>query len=421
MSIVSSEPESDVTAVPPTEVLIREARQHRRKRSLCTVVAVALVAVLATGIWFGVNRASSDQPARAQPPLLSGGSPGLMRGFEGKSPRLFLALRGWVTQPQVPPRTIWVAASSTKNGSLVRKLLPFTWDGMSVQGLSIDHRGGLWVTYAKSADCSNHPIPNSHGPYVCGPIANTCRSIVARYDLRTGASTVEYRGTPSEELGGAAASPDGRLLAFLTRGCTAASGVLPAVRVRDVATGRTWTAQRSSTRCGAFSLPSFDFAGRALLFNTDVGKIVSPPNSSSSGCETTSVWLSKVSAHGGGPSAVMVHARRGCEYQSVAPLVDGTAYAIEACGGLGSGYIHGPAYLVHLDATLRPLGRHRLGHCTNGNGMSTSGTGSVLISAYLFCGGRGPTPTKIWRVIDGRVEVPVTTDGTSWWGEQLAW
>ncbi len=415
MSIVSSKPDVDAAAVPHIEVLITEARQHRRKRNLITAGVVALV-VLAAGTLLVVNRAGTVQGPGfdGQPPPLSGGSASLLKSFEAKSPSLFLSLRGRVTQPEVPPRTFWVVASNTKSGSLARTLLPIMWDGMSVQGISIDHRGGLWVSYAKGPDCRNRPNLASRGPYICGPIANTCRSIVARYNLGTGASTVEYRGSPSEELSGSAASPDGRLLAYLTQGCTTSNGVFPAVRIRDITTGRAWTVQQAATRCGSFSQPTWDFAGRALLFNSYYN---------TSGCEQTGVWLTKVSAlSNGAPSTDKVYAGHGCEYQSVAPLVDGTSYAIEACGG-GPSYVSGAVYLVHLDAALRPFDRHLLGKCTDGNGISTSSSGSVLISAYLYCGGAGgPTPTKIWRVVDGRVEAPVTTDGTSWLGEQsLAW
>ena len=119
----------------------------------------------------------------------------------------------------------------------------------------------------------------------------------------------------------------------------------------------------------------------------------------------------------------MVHAGTRCSYGSIAPQVDGTFYAIDACGGLGSGFITGGVYLAHLDASLQPLGRQELGRCPNGSGMSTSASGSVLISAYTFCGGNGgPPQTKVWRVVEGRVTAPVTTNGNSWWEESLlAW
>lgn len=403
----------------PTEVLISEAKQHRRKRNLISALAVTLVAILAGGIWVAVHR-----PGSAEPPHLVGGSQALLSGLEDRSPSLFLAVRGLVTQPLVPPSTYWVAASSTKDGTLVRKLLPLSWEGMKVQDIALDRHGGLWVSYAKGADCRSHPIPNSHGPYDCNPIADTCRSFVARYDLATGASAVMYQGPSSEELGGAAASPDGRLLAYLTSGCTTSNTMSPAVRVQDIATGRTWTVRQASNRCGYFSLPTWGLSSQDLLFTTDDARVISPPTSRSSGCDDTSWWLTKVGALSGQHSdAILVHAGSGCSYGSVAPQVDGTFYAIDACGGLGSGFITGGVYLAHLDASLQPIGRLRLARCSDGSGTATSGSGAVLISAYTYCGGNGGVPqTSIWRVVDGRVTAPVTTNGNTWWDESpLAW
>jgi hypothetical protein len=305
-----------------------------------------------------------------------------------------------------------VAVSNVRTGGIVRRLLPADRDGMSVDGLSLDRSGDLWITYSKGPFYRNDTESGDPKP-------DSCANEIAILHARTGRLSVFLRTGNNVLISGAAVSPDGALLAYDEGGCTNGSSYL---RITDMRTRHSWTIGRSLGRCDEITDPSWTVDGRALLvgYAAPLTRAVTGPGLCPGVAPERLVELNPAAQSG--MNGRSFSAGRGCEIRSVAGTAGGGMLAAEACGG--SDYISGAARLVVIDARFRLVGRLALGRCTDGNALSTNHSGrGALISAYLYCdppGTPGPV-TRLWSYAGGKLHLLTSIPGGTLTVSLMTW
>lgn len=304
-----------------------------------------------------------------------------------------------------PDGFIEVAVSSVRTGAVLRRLLPGSRDGMTVEGLSVDRSGNLWITYSRGPVYRSDTMGGDPKP-------RSCRNEIAILHASTGRLSVFLRTADNVLIGGAAVSPAGRLLAYSESGC--ATGYFNSyLRITNLGTGRSWSIGHGLARCHFITAPAWALDGRALLvvYAPHAGRPYTGPQGSCAGIGPERLVELSPAAQPG-LDGQGFSAGRGCQITSVAPAIGGGALAIKACGGQDD--ISGPARLLILDAHFRQLRQVTLGRCTDGNELSTGQSGRiVLISAYLFCNPPGrPGPiTRLWSYNRGKLRLITSVPG----------
>jgi hypothetical protein len=378
-------------------------RSYRRAR---WAAAYVLIAALATACSAG--SVETSRPTSPDPPLVS---TNLTR------PGQFISLRFAPAGPHshgaIGP--LEVAVSDVQNGAIVRRLLPANYDGMTVDGLSLDRSGNLWITYTKG--------PYSQGDLAGGdPKPHSCANEIAILHASTGRISVCLRTGDNVLLGGATVNPDGNQIAYAESGC--ATGYFNSyLRVTDIHTRRSWTIGRTLARCHFLFSQAWSSDGRALLvaYAPHIGSAYTGAQGTCAGIGTERLVELRPTAQPGLAGRGM-SAGRGCQITSVAGTAGGGAVAIAACGG--SNDISGPARLLVLGDHLNQIRRITLGRCTDGNELNANREGrSVLVSAYLFCNPPGkPGPiTKLWSYSGGKLRLITTAPGGSLAESLMTW
>lgn len=321
-------------------------------------------------------------------------------------PGQFIAVRlAPKAQRRPPDGFLEVAVSSIKTGAIIRRLLPAARDGMSVDGLSLDRSGNLWITYSRGPVYQNDLAGGDPKP-------RSCANEIAILHASTGRLSVFLRTGSNVLIGAAAVRPRGGLLAFTESGC--ATGYLnDYLRITNLRTRHSWTIGRGLARCRFITSPAWSLDGRSLLvtYAPHVGRAYTGPLGTCGGMGPERLVQLTAAAQPGLAGNSFAGSRR-CQITSAAPIAGGRIAVVQACGG--SDYISGPARLLILSARLRPLRQFTLGRCTNGNELSADRNGhGVLISAYLFCNppGRPGPVTLLWSYIRGRLRLITSAPG----------
>ncbi|HET9899126.1 MAG TPA: hypothetical protein VFQ44_29735 [Streptosporangiaceae bacterium] len=317
--------------------------------------------------------------------------------------------------PKGRRNAVEVAVSSARTGAVVRRLLSATDDGMTVNGLSVDRSGDLWITYSEGPVYQNDLAGGDPKPHSCA------NEIVVLHHA-TGLASVFLRTGNDIAISGAAISPDGRTLAYDESGC--ATGYLNNyLRITRVATKQSWTIGRALQRCHFLTNPAWTLDSRALAvsYSAHTGPAYTGPQGTCGGfAPGRLVELSPAAQPGlSGRSAAPA---KGCGITSAAPAAGGGLLAIQACGA--KDHTNGPAWLLVFGADLRLLRQIPLGRCTDGNDLGTARTGrSVLVSAYMFCNppGRPGPVTKLWSYSDGRLRFLTSVPGGNLAVSHIAW
>ena len=361
---------------------------HRQVRYALTLALIALLA------------ASCDPT--------STGSSGKARPDSGPVGALLIRTGQFISVRPVPGNRRGLAeisVSSARTGAIIRRLLPASLNGMTVSGLSLARSGDLWITYSAG--------PVSRGDLAGGdPKPHSCANEIAVLHPGARRLSVLLRTGNNVLIGGAALSPDGRLLAWRESGC--ATGFLNSyLRISRIATGQTWTIGRGLPRCHVITDPAWALNSLALVVSYAAhagGRYTGPQGTCGGIGQGRLVELSPVPQ--AGLTGQVVGAARQCAIDAAAPAAAGELLAIEACGA--QQHTLGPAWMLVVDAHLHVLRRILLGRCADGSDLSTAMAGrGVLVSAYLFCNPPGrPGPlTRLWTYGHGQLRLLATVPG----------
>jgi hypothetical protein len=357
-----------------TSVTLRR-RTVRHPLLVLAAITTALLAGCGSAPGQPVPHRPSSAPATS---LLTG------RLLAGGVPARFVAMANWPLRPGI-------VLFDSSTGTVVRRLLPATREGMSVTGLSVGSSGTLWITYSRG--------PKLQAPGTLGgiPEPDSCTNEIVVWHASTGHASVYLRTGHNVLISGATLSPDGKLLAYLESGC--ATGYDNSyLRVTDVASGRSWTIGEQIPRCH-FIAPAWSANSKELVvaYAPPATAHYRGPEGSCQEPLREELVLVNATAAQPGLQGRTVSAQAHCEMTSATGLAGGQVLAIEACGG--QMYLHGAATLLLYDRQSRLVRQYALGRCTDGNdlGADTAGT-AALVSAYLYCnppGNRQPE-TRLW-------------------------
>lgn len=374
-------------------VLVNVTRTYAQSRLVLAGACVA-IAALSASCATGPHVASRHDPR-------SSSSGSLAR--PGQFIAVRLAPKG--QQRPGPGGFLEVAVSSVKTGAIVRRLLPADRDGMSVDGLSLDRSGNLWITYSKGPVYQNDLAGGDPKPRSCANEIAILHAAIGRLSvfLRTGNNVL---------ISAATVSPRGGLLAFTESGC--ATGYLNNyLRITDLRTRHSWTIGRSLARCRFITSPAWSLDGRSLLvaYAPHVGRAYTGPLGTC-GAMGPERLVQLTTAAQPGLAGNSFAGGRSCQITSAAPAAGGRIAVVQACGG--SDYISGAARLLILSAHLRLLRQFTLGRCTDGNELSADRNGrGILVSAYLYCNppGRPGPVTRLWSYTRGRLRLITSVPG----------
>jgi hypothetical protein len=364
---------------PYAQRLTSVTRRRRMVRHTLVVFAATTTALLAA------CGSAPGQPGPHRPSSAPASSLLTGRLRASGAPARFVAMASWPLRPGI-------VLFDSSSGTVVRRLLPATREGMSVTGLSVGSSGTLWITYSRG--------PKLQAPGTLGgfPEPDSCANEIVVWHASTGHASAYLRTGHNVQISGATLSPDGKLLAFLESGC--ATGYDNSyLRVTDIASGRSWTIGEQIPRCH-FIDPAWSANSKELVvaYAPPATAYYRGPEGSCQEPLREELVLVSAAAAQPGLRGSTVSAQAHCEITSAAGLAGGQVLAIEACGS--QMYLQGAARLLLYDRQLRLVHQYALGRCTDGNDLSadTSGT-AALVSAYLYCnppGNRQPV-TRLWR------------------------
>jgi hypothetical protein len=353
----------------------------RRRRSVGH--ALLVFAVITTALLAACGSAPS-QPAPPRSDSARGSS--LLTGsvLAGAVPARFVAMANSPSRPGI-------VLYDSSTGTVVRRLLPATRDGMNVTGLSVASSGTLWITYSRG--------PNLRAPGTVGgfPEPDSCANEIVIWHASTGHASVYLRTGDNVLISGATLSPDGSRLAYVESGC--ATGYFNSyLRVTDIASGRSWTIGEQIPRCHLID-PAWSTDSKELVvaYAPPATAHYRGPQGTCQAPLREEVVLVNATEAQPGLRGSTASAQAHCEITSATGMAGGRVLAIEACGS--QMYLQGAARLLLYDRQSRLVRQYALGRCTDGNDLSTDTSGTAaLVSAYLYCnppGNRQPV-TRLW-------------------------
>lgn len=349
----------------PVEILIKEARRHRRRRWVVSVLVVAALAGIVAGLWVSIPPPVPPHPV-AHPG--DGSSIALPTGGPFppvRAPKTFVAARP--LNPSVSGPTA-VTVDNAATGSVEHILMPDIWRGMQVNSTAVDRAGRVWVTLANGPRCTNDTEN-------CGAVPDSCASDVLRIDPQTGRAMIVVKASPDEKFSDAQPSPNGDYLAYVDHTCVATSQQY--LRVRDLATGRSWTIGRGLGPCTSLSSIAWSSNGGDLAVNY-----------SASYCNTSRpnelVVVPALRAAVGLPGR-RIRMEANCQVDAVATTRTGYA-VIKACGA-ALGYRTGPASLLLFNRAFRVTSRASVGRClgTSADLYGAPGSSDLMVATYRQC------------------------------------
>ena len=280
-----------------------------------------------------------------------------------RAPGAFVAARPLLASISGPSA---ITVNNAATGSVAHILMPTSWHGMQANATAVDKTGWVWVTLASSPRCTNDT-------FTCGFVPGSCAGQVLRLDPKTGKAMPMVTASPDELISDAQPSPNGRYLAYLDGKCSVPSTEY--VRVRDLATGRSWTIGRRLSACTTLGSLAWSASGNDLAVEYGPSACKTRPN------ELAIVPALRPAA---GLPGRRVRMDANCQADAVAATRTGYA-AIEACGA-HLGYRTGPASLLLFNSTLKVTSRSSVGSClgTDAELSAASKSSDLLIATHQF-------------------------------------
>jgi hypothetical protein len=305
-----------------------------------------------------------------------------------------------------------------RTGRQIRTLLPARRGRFQLVDLARDAKKALVATYGGGPRCTS-------GVAGCGPKPDTCGGLVVRLDPAAGKLTKLAQFGSDTQVVATRPNAAGTELAILVAPCVP-SYFNQHIEVLRIADGATWSIGAKLPRCHSLGPPAWIDNGADLLMSYGAAEGSRPYDGSDGTCSQSqpSVLL-KVPAQSGQPGLTGI--RRSdtphCSYTAVAS--QGSAiYAISACATYRR---TAPDVLEKLDSALHPVGHWSVGQCEDGDSLALNPSGSVLLSAYLFCNpplkgtkGGGPT-TDLDLLAHNRIQHLTHTAGGDLVYSSLAW